>query len=197
MAGMPAPRRGAGRRSTGLTHACGGHHRGEAVRTCSSAVVLRGAVAPAQPPAGARRTSLNPRCWAPMPDSGTFNKTLTPGRRFSCVIMCPLGRHPKPASGGSGEDPGSLGTRLCAHPPDTRVAHACACRGEGVWVSDPSFLLRGQKLKPKELNENYLLLCFSGLRKRHSIDLPCKNLVSVSNYHLTMRKPSLRGVKYP
>lgn len=55
--------------------------------------------------------------------------------------------------------------------------------------------MRGQKLKLKELNENYLLLCFSGLRKRHSIDLPCKNLVSVFHYHLTMRKPSLRGNK--
>lgn len=99
---------------------------GRGCQTRSSAVVLRGAVAPAQPPAGTRRTSLNPRCWAPMPGSETSNKTLTPGRRFSCVIMSPLGRHPKPASGGAGEGPGSLGSQAL-RPPSCHSGSPCLC----------------------------------------------------------------------
>lgn len=63
-------------------------------------------------------------------------------------------------------------------------------------VRDPFFLLRGQKLKLKELNESFPLLCFTGLRKKPSVHLSCRNLVSVFDYHLTMRKPSLRGIKY-
>lgn len=63
-------------------------------------------------------------------------------------------------------------------------------------VREPFLLLRGQKLKLKELNASFPLLCFTGLRKKPSMHLPGRNLVSVVDYHLTMRKPSLRGIKY-
>lgn len=165
-------------------------------RPPSGEEALRGTIIPAQLPAGARRTGLSPRCQAPVPDSGTLNKTLTPGRRSPCFIMCPLSRHPKPASRGAGEGPGSLRSlALCT--PSCRESRSgsprlCMCAWWGparVWwgrvrvlakvcgVRDPFFLLRGRKLKLKELNESFPVPCFTGLRKKPSMHPPCRNLV--------------------
>lgn len=132
---MPAPRRGTGR-PAGLTTPVVATIREEALRAAT--LELRGTIVPAQLPAGARRTGLNPRCQAPMPNSEMLNKTLTPERRFPCFTMCPLSRHPKPASKGAGEGPGSLGS-LALHTPSCPESRSggprlCMCAWWGLRV---------------------------------------------------------------